>query len=94
MEPVSAAIQGGEDVLVEEIARSLADAGEYVCCVDSGPTQHLVDLHWCAHRAGRRLGLKVRVTMAEPAQPKREDHYEKVTMRVAPRPAEVRRRIP
>jgi hypothetical protein len=88
------AVRVGGDRLVEEIASSLAADGEYVCCVDSGPTQHLVDLHWCAHRAGRTLGLKVRVTMAEPAQIRRSDHVERVTMRVTPRPVEGRRPIP
>lgn len=83
-----------DDLLVEQIAHSLATDGEYVCCVDSGPTQHMVDLHWCAHLAGRQVGLKVSVTMAEPAEVRRSDHYELVTMRVAPRRADVRPVIP
>ncbi len=94
VEPMNPAVRVGGDMLVEDIASSLAADGEYVCCVDSGPTQHLVDLHWCAHRAGRTLGLKVRVTMAEPAQIRRSDHVERVTMRVTPRPVEGRRPIP
>jgi hypothetical protein len=88
------ALRVGGNELVEEIARSLATHGEYVRCVESGPTQHLVDLHWCAHRAGRELGMKVRITMAEPPQPCRTDHHEQVTMRVVPRRDAVRRPVP
>lgn len=77
---------GGADTLVAEIADSLARTGEYVTFVDAGPTQHMVDLHWCAHLAGRQLGMKVRVTVTESAQLHRSDHYAQVTMAVAPRP--------
>ncbi|HET6167376.1 MAG TPA: hypothetical protein VFE07_11165 [Marmoricola sp.] len=83
-----------DDLLVEQIAHSLATVGEYVCCVDVGPTQHLVDLHWCAHRAGRRIGMKVSVTMAEPVELRRTDHEEQVTMRVAPRRVDARPVLP
>lgn len=76
--------------LVAEIADSLAHAGQYEHEMNAGPTQQMVDLHWCAHLAGRRLGIKVRVTVAEAAQIHRDDHHENVTVTVVPRP-EVRR---
>jgi hypothetical protein len=49
------------DDLVDEIADSLAVAGEYVTWVDVMPTQQVVDFNWAAHQAGRRLGLRVQV---------------------------------
>lgn len=82
MHPV---LEVGADALVDEIADALARSGQYVTDFDAGPTQYLVDLHWCAHRAGRRLGMKVRVTVAESVQIHRSDHEERVTMTVAPR---------
>ena len=80
-----------EESLVEEIAASLASSGEYVRCVEAGPTQQMVDLHWCAHRAGRRVGMKVRIIVAEPTVLKRSDHRERVTMTVVPRTRPVAR---
>jgi len=49
------------DDLVDEIADSMAVAGEYVTRVDVMPTQHVVDFNWAAHQAGRRLGIRVHV---------------------------------
>jgi hypothetical protein len=85
---------GGADTLVAEIADSLERSGEYVTYVDAGPTQHMVDLHWCAHLAGRRLGMKVRVTVTESVQLHRSDHSAQVTMSVAPRPEDKGPRLP
>jgi hypothetical protein len=49
------------DDLVDEIADSLAVAGEYVTTVDVMPTQQVVDFNWAAHQAGRRLGIRIHV---------------------------------
>jgi hypothetical protein len=57
---------GGADVaadLTTRIADALAESGEYVAAIGLLPTQQLVDLHWAAHQAGRRVGLKVAVTV-------------------------------
>jgi hypothetical protein len=75
--------------LVQEIAEALAESGEYVREMEWRSTQHMVDLHWCAHRAGRRLGMKVRVRVVEASTLHRTDHWERVTMTVAARPADV-----
>jgi len=80
--------------LIAEIAESLAHAGEYEHQMYAGPTQHMVDLHWCAHLAGRRLGIKVRVTVAEAPQIRRGDHHEHVTVTVVPRPERRLVRVP
>lgn len=91
MNPVN---RGGRETLVARIEDALKRSGEYVTEVDSGPTQHMVDLHWCAHSAARRLGLKVRVVMTEPPQLHRTDHDERVTMTVRPRESVPWFRIP
>jgi hypothetical protein len=81
----------GEDVreqLIATIAASVATAGTFELSMGSGTTQQMVDLHWCAHRAGRRLGIKVRVSMVEARSLDRTDHDERVTMIVSARPLE------
>ena len=68
MDPLRIA-KGGIDVaddLVAEIADSLAVSGEYAARITLLPTQRLVDFHWAAHHAGRRLGLKVQVDVHVP----------------------------
>jgi hypothetical protein len=63
MDPLRIA-KGGRPVaddLVAEIAGALAESGEYSAPIDLAPTQRVVDFHWAAHRAGRRLGMKVKV---------------------------------
>ena len=82
------------DELVQEIAEALAESGEYVREMEWGSTQHMVDLHWCAHRAGRRLGMKVRVRVVEAPTLHRTDHWERVMMTVAARPADLRVPLP
>lgn len=52
--------------LAAEIADALRTAGEYVARVALLPTQQLVDFHWAAHQAGRRLGFKVKVDVRVP----------------------------
>jgi hypothetical protein len=49
-----------EDI-VAEIADAIATVGEYVTRVELQPTQRIVDFHWAAHQAGRRLGVRVEV---------------------------------
>ena len=71
--------------LVAEIADCLAREGQYEQDMYAGPAQHMVDLHWCAHLAGRRLGMKVCVRVVETPQIQRSDHVEHVTVTVVPR---------
>ncbi|HEX7717374.1 MAG TPA: hypothetical protein VF416_08805 [Marmoricola sp.] len=78
-------VGGGTEALVAEIADALASTGEYVRRVESGPTQHVVDLLWCAHRAGKRVGMKVHVSVAEPPRPLGSGRHQKVTLTVVAR---------
>ena len=64
MDPLRIA-KGGID-LAAEIADALASSGEYVAQIELLPTQQLVDFHWAAHRAGRRLGVKVTIDVHVP----------------------------
>lgn len=50
-----------------DIADVLDQHGECTIRVDPLHTQHLVDIHWAAHRAGELLGIKVRVRVGAPA---------------------------
>ena len=51
-----------------EIASALQHHGQYVTRVDARRHQQMADLHWTAHRAGRLLGIKVRVFVEGPSQ--------------------------
>jgi hypothetical protein len=64
-----------------EIADVLASHGECAIRVGPLPTQHLVDLHWTAHRAGQLLGIRVRVFVESPAT----TIDPTVTVRISPR---------
>lgn len=47
--------------LVDDIADGLATSGRYVVRVDAVRAEHVLDFNWAARRAGRRLGMTVRV---------------------------------
>jgi len=73
------------DELVAQIADALATTGKYVRTMTSSPTQDLVDVNWCAHRAGRQLGIRVRVLVEGPVSTVRNPT---VTVTVTPRRGE------
>jgi hypothetical protein len=50
--------------LALEIAGKLWLYGDYVVEVAPAPTQHLVDLQWAAHQAGRILGVKTIINIS------------------------------
>lgn len=64
-----------------EIAAALESHGQCVFTSDPLLHQHLVDVHWAAHRAGQLLGIKVRVAILGPAP----GDASKVTVVVTPR---------
>ena len=49
--------------LVAEIADALSASGEYLARIELQPSQRVVDFHWAARQAGRRLGIRVDVDM-------------------------------
>jgi hypothetical protein len=65
MDPLPGGAQGGTPSAAE-IAEALSLRGRYVIRMDPLPHQRLVDVHWTAHRAGRSLGIKVRVVVEGP----------------------------
>lgn len=52
--------------LALEIASALWLHGECVLLVDPHPRQSLVDVRWAALQAGRLLGVRAKVNVAEP----------------------------
>jgi hypothetical protein len=52
--------------LALDIVRALELSGRYEVGVDTGNAQHVVDIRWAAHQAGRLLGMKTRVVLADP----------------------------
>lgn len=83
MDPVRSATGGirVSDDLVAQIVAALAESGEYVARVELMPTQGLVDFHWAALRAGRRLGLQVGIDVRLP----KNDPDPRAEVRVGPR---------
>jgi hypothetical protein len=66
---------------VVEIASKLWIDGRYVVELDRSQTQHLVDLQWAAHQAGRALGGRAKIETS--GARRREDPTVTVTVTYA-----------